>query len=148
MATPVQVVFDCADPERLASFWSETLHYVIQPPPAGYASWEAFLDAVHVPKDEWNSASAIVDPAGKGPRIYFQRMDTPKPAKNRLHLDLNASGGRKVPLGERRRRIDAEVDRILALGLGATRLHAIEDEGVDHYAVAMLDPEGNEFDVH
>lgn len=75
-------------------------------------------------------------------------MDTPKPAKNRLHLDLNASGGRKVPPAERRRRIDAEVERILALGFGATRLHAIEDEGVDHYAVAMLDPEGNEFDVH
>ncbi len=75
-------------------------------------------------------------------------MDTPKPGKNRLHLDLNASGGRKAPLEERRRRVDAEVERILALGLGATRLRAIEDEGGDWYGVAMLDPEWNEFDVH
>ena len=31
---------------------------------------------------------------------------------------------------------------------GATRLGALTDEGLDHYAVAMLDPEGNEFDIN
>ncbi|MEK6851829.1 MAG: VOC family protein [Candidatus Thermoplasmatota archaeon] len=99
---------------------------------------------IGVPEEEWNDGSAVVDPEGKGPRIYFQRMDTPKPGKNRLHLDLNASGGRKVPLEERRRRIDADVERLL--GLGATKQGAYE-EG-DWYWVTMLDPEGNEFDVH
>lgn len=148
MALGIQIVYDCADPDRLANFYAAALGYKLQDPPEGFPTWEAFLASIGVPEEEWNDGSAIVDPEGKGPRIYFQRMDTPKPAKNRLHLDLNASGGRKVPLEERRRRIDAEVDRLLALGLGATRLRAIEDEGVDHYAVAMLDPEGNEFDVH
>ncbi len=32
--------------------------------------------------------------------------------------------------------------------LGATRLHTIVEEGLDHYAVALTDPEGNEFDIN
>lgn len=143
MATPIQVVFDCADPERLATFWAEVLHYERQRPPQGYASWEQFLAAVGVPKDEWNSASAIVDPDGKGPRIYFQRMDTPKPTKNRLHLDVNVGGGGKVPLEERHARVDAEVERLLALG--ATRLRVESDPR--EYWVVMADLEANEFCV-
>ena len=31
---------------------------------------------------------------------------------------------------------------------GATRLQPILREGLDHYAVAMADPEGNEFDIN
>ena len=142
----IQVVFDCANPDRLARFWAEALRYKLQDPPEGFETWEAFLASIGIPEEEWNDASGIVDPEGKGPRIYFQRMDTPKPTKNRLHLDLNASGGRKVPSAERRKRIDAEVQRILGLGLGATKHHA--DEDGDSYFVTMLDPEGNEFDVH
>lgn len=141
MATPIQVVFDCADPDRLAAFWAETLHYVIQPPPTGYASWEAFLKAMRVPKEEWSAASAIVDPDGKGPRIYFQKMDTPKPGKNRLHLDVNVGGGPKIPLPERRRRVDAEARRVR--GLGARRLRTESDSG--EYWIVMADPEDNEF---
>jgi len=146
MATGIQVVFDCADPDRLARFWAAALGYRLQDPPEGFPTWEAFLASIGVPEEEWNDGSAVVDPAGKGPRIYFQRMDTPKPGKNRLHLDLNASGGRTVPEEERRRRIDAEVDRIVALGLGATKLSVSDD--ANFYFVTMLDPEGNEFDVH
>ena len=146
MATGIQVVFDCADPDRLARFWAAALGYRLQDPPEGFPTWEAFLASIGVPEEEWNDGSAVVDPAGKGPRIYFQRMDTPKPGKNRLPLDLNASGGRTVPEEERRRRIDAEVDRIVALGLGATKLSVSDD--ANFYFVTMLDPEGNEFDVH
>ncbi len=118
----------------------------MQDPPEGFATWEAFLKSIGVPEEEWNDGSAVVDPEGKGPRIYFQKMDTPKPAKNRLHLDVNVSGGRKTPEDERRRRIDAEVGRILGLGLGAKKLSVSDDE--KFYFVTMLDPEGNEFDVH
>jgi len=32
--------------------------------------------------------------------------------------------------------------------LGATRLRDLTEEGVDFHAVAMCDPEGNEFDVN
>ncbi len=146
MALGIQIVYDCADPQRLSEFYAAALHYELQDPPEGFATWEAFLASIGVPEEEWNDGSAVVDPDGKGPRIYFQRMDTPKPEKNRLHIDLNASGGRKVPREERRLRIDADVERILALGLGATKVRA-EDDG-DWYFVTMLDPEGNEFDVH
>ncbi len=151
MATSIQVVFDCADPDRLARFWAGALHYVEQPPPAGYASWNAFLEAMHVPRGDRNTASAVVDPEGKGPRLYFQHMDTPKPAKNRLHLDVNAGGGGRVPLEERKAKVDAEVTRLL--GLGATILVPWEDQRLEpweaqgEYWVVMADPEGNEFCV-
>jgi hypothetical protein len=113
-------------------------------PPSGYASWEEFLRERGVPQEEWNSASAIVDPEGKGPRVYFQQMDTPKLGKNRLHIDINASGGMRVPLEERKRQVNAEVARLV--GLGATKDHEL-DEGTGEYCVIMLDPEGNEFCV-
>ena len=143
MGTSVQIVFDTVDPDRLAQFWAEALHYRLQDPPAGFASWEAFLKAQGVPESEWNSASAVVDPEGKGPRIYLQQLDTPKRGKNRLHLDINASGGLKVPLEERRTQVNKEVERLVALG--ATKDHELEESG--EYCVIMLDPDGNEFCV-
>jgi len=146
MTLGIQIVYDCADPQKLSEFYAAVLGYRLQDPPDGFATWGAFLESIGVPKAEWNDGSAVVDPEGKGPRIYFQRMDTAKPGKNRLHLDVNASGGRKVGEPERRRRIDAEVGRILALGLGAEKLSISDDE--NWYFVTMLDPESNEFDVH
>jgi len=46
----------------------------------------------------------------------------------------------------RRRLVDAEAQRLEALG--ATLVRVICEDGVDHYAVAMRDPEGNEFDIN
>lgn len=51
-----------------------------------------------------------------------------------------------MPLDTRRERVEAEAARLVSLG--ATRLRTIATEGVDHYAVALLDPEGNEFDIN
>jgi hypothetical protein len=121
MATGVQIVFDCADPNKLATFWAGALHYKKQEPP-----------------------SAIVDPDGTGPRIFFQYVPESKTVKNRVHLDLNIGGGFGTPQDERRRRIDAEVERILRIG--ARKARTVEERG--GYFVNMLDPEGNEFDVH
>ena len=143
MATSIQVVFDCTDPTRLAKFWATALNYQEQEPPSGYSTWETFLKAQRVPQEEWNDASAIVDPKKLGPRIYFQRMATPKARKNRVHLDLNVSGGGNTPPRERMKRVDAEVDRLLRVG--ATKQKAWEERG--QYWVVMLDPEGNEFCV-
>jgi glyoxalase superfamily protein len=144
MATGIQVVFDCADPNGLAWFWAAALGYKLADPPEGHASWEAWLREQGVPQERWNDASAVVDPDGGGPRIYLQRVPEAKTVKNRVHLDLNVSGGGSVPIEERRRRVDAEVERLL--GIGATRLRAMEELGV--YWVVMQDPEGNEFCVH
>jgi len=144
MATGVQVVFDCADPARLARFWAEALGYELADPPEGYERWEDWLRDQGIPEERWNDASAVVDPDGAGPRIYLQRVPEAKTVKNRVHLDLNISGGGSVPIEERRGRVDAEVERLL--GIGATRLRAVEELGV--YWVVMHDPEANEFCVH
>jgi Glyoxalase-like domain len=143
VATGLQIVFDCADPDKLASFWADALHYMKQDPPAGFASWPAFLKAQGIPETEWNSASAVVDPGGVGPRIFFQQVPEGKVIKNRVHLDLNVGGPRDAPQDERRRRIDAEVARLVKLGARQSR--AVEERG--EYFVNMYDPEGNEFDV-
>jgi hypothetical protein len=143
VATGVQVVFDCGNPAKLATFWAAALHYKLQDPPTGFASWPDFLKAQGIPESEWNSASAIVDPAGVGPRIYFQQVPEGKTVKNRVHLDLNIGGPRNAPPDERRRRVDAEVERLVQLG--ARKSRAIEERG--EYFVNMFDPEGNEFDI-
>ena len=106
MATGVQIVFDCADPDTLATFWAAALHYKKQDPPSGFASWPDFLKAQGIPEQEWNSASAIVDPDGAGPRIYFQRVPEGKVVKNRVHLDLNVGGPRDAPHDQRRGDLD------------------------------------------
>jgi hypothetical protein len=141
MAIAIQVTFDCADPDQLAHFWAATLGYQLQAPPSGYTSWPEFLTAQGVPQDQWNSASAIVDPDGRGPRIYFQRVPEPKVVKNRVHLDVNVGGGPAIALEERRQRVDAAVER--AQDLGATVLRPMEEHG--EYWMVMHDPEGNEF---
>ena len=46
----------------------------------------------------------------------------------------------------RRERVDAEARRLE--GLGATIVRTTYTEGLDHYAKAMTDPEGNEFDIN
>jgi hypothetical protein len=144
VATGVQIVFDCADPDKLATFWAAALLYKKQDPPAGFASWPDFLKAQGIPENQWTSAGAVVDPDGLGPRIYFQRVPEGKMVKNRVHLDLNIGGPRSDPVDERRRRIDAEVGRLVQLGARQSR--SVEERGA--YFVNMFDPEGNEFDVH
>jgi Glyoxalase-like domain len=141
MVVRFQVTFDCADPDRLATFWAIGLGYQKQAPPQGYESWPAFLAAQGVPADQWDAASAVVDPAGAGPRLFFQRVPEPKAMKNRVHLDLNVGGGLGVAFEERRRRVDAEVERLIEAG-------AAKQRGFDRgheYWVVMQDPEGNEF---
>jgi len=144
MATGVQVVIDCADPAQLSQFWATALHYKLEDPPDGFATWEAWLADAGIPESEWNSASALVDPDGAGPRIYFQRVPESKVVKNRVHLDLNVSAKREVGAEEGRRRVDAEVERLTGVGASVARPGG-EERG--EYWVVMQDPEGNEFCV-
>jgi Glyoxalase-like domain len=143
MATQLQVVIDCARPGALSEFWAAALGYKIQDPPAGYNTWEDFHTAQGIPQSQFDSASAVVDPDGVGPRIYFQRVPEHKSVKNRVHLDLNVGGGRDAPADERVARVRAEVHRLT--GLGATALDEVEESGEFH--IVMRDPEGNEFCV-
>jgi hypothetical protein len=139
MAHGVQVTFDAADPGSLARFWAEALGYVVQPPPDGHESWPAFLESIGVPESEWDKASAIVDPDGKGPRVFFQQVPEGKAAKNRVHLDVNV--GAELEGIERRARVEKEVARLV--DLGATELGPKEQHG--EFWVVLQDPEGNEF---
>jgi len=142
VAIAVQVVIDCADPDRLAGFWAAALGYVVQPPPTGFASWEDFLRDNGVPESEWNSRSAVVDPDGAGPRVYFQRVPEAKSVKNRVHLDLNASASAGTP-DERRLAVATKVDELIAIGASVHR----EMEELGEHWVVLRDPEGNEFCV-
>jgi hypothetical protein len=141
MAIRLQVAVDCADPDRLAAFWVKALCYAMDTPPAGYTSWHDFSDAVGGRAESW---SAVVDPAGSGPRILFHRVPEPKVGKNRLHLDVRVSGAGDVPAETRRRQVDAEVERLRILG--GIHLRTEQDE-YDYFAV-MADPEGNEFCIN
>jgi hypothetical protein len=151
MATTWQLTVDCADPQRLVAFWCEALGYVPEPAPEGWDSWLAYWLSLGIPEDDLegaeNGSGAIVDPAGRHPRIWFQPVPEGKVVKNRLHLDLKITGGpREVPELERRRAaVDAEVERLVALGASVSYLNA--PEGANYYAVTLLDPEGNEFCV-
>jgi hypothetical protein len=144
MAVRLQVVFDAADPPRLAAFWGEAIGYVEEDPPDGFDSWEAWAVANDLPREDWDNYASRVDPDGAGPRLFFQRVPEPKTAKNRVHLDLSVSGGRGTPLEERRRRVADAVER--AVAAGATRVKEYDEAG-QHWNV-LQDPEGNEFCLH
>jgi len=142
MARDVQVTFDCADPAALAAFWAEALGYQVQAPPPGFESWDQALEAMGIPPERRNDASAAVDPDGTGPRLFFQRVPEGKQAKNRVHLDVRAAPG--LDGDARMAALEAEAERLVAHG--ATRRERHEPApplGAGH--IIMTDPEGNEF---
>ncbi|GAB3806053.1 VOC family protein [Micromonospora zhanjiangensis] len=150
MSRHIQVTFDAHDPRALSSFWRDVLGYVHPGPPgvdlpAGadpLAAWDDFLARIGVPEDQRNSRSAIEDPAGTGPRVFFQQVPEDKAGKNRVHLDVRAAPGLRGE--ERMAALEAECARLV--GLGATRGRRYEPEppiGAGH--IVLTDPEGNEF---
>ncbi len=143
MALGFQVTFDARDPAGLAEFWALALEYQLQPPPAGYSSWYEFAAEIGLPEDEWDRLAAVVDPSGNGPRVLFQRVPEGKTAKNRVHLDINVSGGGVEPGTGRRQVVAEHVERLVSAG--ATYLTEVDEP--TGYCVVLRDPEGNEFCV-
>lgn len=143
MARPPQITFDCADPAALGGFWAEALGYEVQAPPDGFASWPEALLSWGVPVEEHNKANAIVDPAGSGPRVFFQQVPEAKSGKNRLHLDVPASDGVGTPADKKLAQCQAKADELVALG--ATIVGAVQEMGSAW--IVLQDPEGNEFCV-
>ena len=146
-AIRTQLVFDAADPHRLAAFWAEALHYE-------HEEIDVFVrglvDAGHVPAEytieisgklRWRSLASLRHPddpidergAGAGRRILFQAVPETKVVKNRLHLDLLVG-----PEAH-----DAEVERLVGLGATVQGVH----DGDEGRWTLLADPEGNEFDV-
>jgi hypothetical protein len=142
MYTKIQVVFDAAEPEKLAEFWRLALDYVVEPPPEGFESWEEFARSAGIPEEDFGEVSSRIDPAGEGPRLYFQRVPEGKTAKNRVHLDIRVAG-REVRGEERKRLVSEKVERLVQAGASI----AWANETIRGNSIAMRDPEGNEFCV-
>jgi 4a-hydroxytetrahydrobiopterin dehydratase len=88
--------------------------------------WQAITGYVDEPGSDLNAA--LLDPTGRGPAIWFQQMDAPRPQRNRIHIDVD------VPHDAAKARIDA------ALAAGGTLL---SDREAPAFWV-LADPEGNE----
>jgi len=78
---------DCADPERLAVFWAEALHYHANPYDPPYLT--------------------LTDPGRRSPELILQKVPEPKRGKNRMHLglfgtDIEEESRRMESLGARR----------------------------------------------
>jgi hypothetical protein len=150
MSRQIQVTFDAHDPQALSSFWRSVLGYEYPAPPGvelpegadPLAAWDEFLDRIGVPKEERNTRSALEDPDGDGPRLFFQQVPEDKIAKNRVHLDVRAAPG--LQGDERMAALEAECDRLVALG--ATRVQRFDPTPPMGFGtIVMQDPEGNEF---
>jgi catechol 2,3-dioxygenase-like lactoylglutathione lyase family enzyme len=150
MSRQVQVTFDAADPAALAVFWRDVLGYRIPGPPGAVlkegedplTAWDGFLAGLGVPKEQRNTRSAVEDPEGQGPRVFFQQVPEGKTVKNRVHLDVRVAPGLRGE--ERMAALEAECDRLIALG--ARRLHREEPSAPMAFGhITMADPEGNEF---
>jgi len=109
---PVQVLeigIDALDAAAIRPFWQAVLGYVDEPGRSG--PWDG-----------------LIDPLGQGPAIWFQRMDAPRPQRNRIHFDVS------VPHDEAEPRIQA------ALAAGGTLLRDTEAPAF----WVLADAEGNE----
>jgi 4a-hydroxytetrahydrobiopterin dehydratase len=73
----------------------------------------------------------LIDPQGRGPAFWFQRMDAPRPQRNRIHIDV------WVPHDQAEARIAA------ALAAGG---RLVSDEHAPTWCT-LADAEGNEVDV-
>ncbi|MFI5719194.1 VOC family protein [Nocardia sp. NPDC051750] len=150
MSRPVQITFDAHDPKALSTFWRDVLGYVHPGPPGvdlpadadPLAAWDEFLAGIGVPPEQRNTRSAIEDPEGNGPRLFFQQVPEDKIAKNRVHLDVRAAPG--LQGDERMVALEEECARLVALG--ATRVRRFEPAPpMEAGFIVMTDPEGNEF---
>ena len=109
MVETVLITIDAFDIPKVKPFWRAVLGY----------------------QDREDSPEDLVDPRGRGPSIWFQKIDTPDPQVTRIHLDI------WVPPDQAKARIAA------AIAAGGRLV-------TDKYAPAwwtLADPEGNLADV-
>jgi 4a-hydroxytetrahydrobiopterin dehydratase len=105
----LEIGIDALDAAAIRPFWRAVLGYVDEPGRSG--PWDG-----------------LIDPQGQGPAVWFQRMDVPRPQRNRIHLDVS------VPHDEAEPRIQA------ALAAGGTLLRDAEAPAF----WVLADAEGNE----
>lgn len=135
----VQISFDAEEPRKLADFWAIALGYVSQPPPEGFSTWEEFGHSIGMPEEDFGNYWALIDPEGKGPRVFFQRVPEGKTVKNRVHLDVTVRSSPNDDFAPVREHVQRLVEA------GGSVLYEIDEPGTRH--ITMRDPEGNEFCV-
>jgi 4a-hydroxytetrahydrobiopterin dehydratase len=105
--------------------------------PTTVQTCEIGIDALDIPavRPFWAAVlgyrevdGAVVDPAGRGPAVWFQQMDAPRPQRNRVHVDVT------VPH-------DVAEQRVTAAVAAGGRL--LSDARARAFWV-LADPEGNE----
>lgn len=111
MADYLVLTLDVTDLDRQTEFWCAALGYRHEGGAGQYR--------------------ALVDPAGRSPKMLLQQVSEPKTAKNRLHIDLHVTD------------VEAEVRRLE--GLGATWVGRVDQFGISW--IVLNDPEGNELCV-
>ncbi|WP_255170526.1 VOC family protein [Natrononativus amylolyticus] len=129
MASIANITFACDDPDSLAEFWTEAVGYERQEAPPG------LLEAVEAEGGDPNAAAAAVDPAGRGPRLFFKKMPRSSPEHIPIHLDLAAEDR------------EAEVERLTELGATAVETKTETTGPYTEIWTVMRDPEGNGFCV-
>jgi hypothetical protein len=139
-AFDLHIVFDCAEPDRVARFWMRALggYDFPTPVPDGFLTWDDWADAQQIPVDQRPTGRTLVDKVRDRPDIFFLQVPEAKAVKNRVHLDIKVAPG--LDGDKRRTAVDAEVDRLV--GLGASVVRQVEEQG--GYLVVMQDPEANE----
>src|SRR5690606_3688173 len=92
MSRTSQVTSVAHEPRAPSTLWRDALGYVHPGPPGvelpdgadPLAAWDEFLAGIGVPEDQRNTRSAIEDPDGRGPRVFFQQVPERKTVKNRV----------------------------------------------------------------
>lgn len=138
MAGLGNITFYANDPQALARFWSGVFGY---PEQVFDAEMKETLLASGLTEEDLAKVGLAEDPAHVGPRLFFHHADHPKDGRNRIHLDVSATPGRRPTPAE----LDAECERLVALGAEVVRLvDQMWGPWPEHY-YQMRDPEGNEF---
>jgi hypothetical protein len=133
VASLANITFACEEPIRLAEFWAAALGYVpLDVPPAVQEQVDRAMKEGKLDPTGW---AMLVDPAGKGPRLLFQRRPKDRTSSIPIHLDLTAEDP------------EEEAERLLGLGaeLVETCWHRIGD--FEERWIVLRDPEGNGFCV-
>ncbi len=122
---------DSNDPARMARFWAPLWGYVPEPPPDGFDSWLAYYQHV-VPEENLDGdpddyIDRIVDPAGEGPKIWFQPVPEKKTVKTRFHFDIYVAD-RSAPMEEIVATVDAKVAELVALGATVDHSNRIDTD--------------------
>ncbi|MBB5164664.1 VOC family protein [Mycobacterium sp. AZCC_0083] len=105
----LEIAIDAMDIGKVRPFWQAVTGYVGEVGPS-------------------DLTAGLIDPMGRGPAIWFQQMDEPRPQRNRIHIDVD------VPHDDGEARVRA------AIAAGGTLLSDVRAPAF----WVLADPEGNE----